>query len=287
MRKNALLIFALVITVLFSFSITSYAEEKVFKLATASEQGVYHTVVGREIANQAKHALKIQLIPTRGSKDNLERLKKKEIDGALVQLDALITESSDLDLVVVAELHKEFVHFLVRQDSKIRSIKDLTPQSKIAIGPIGGGSRLTWQSFCKTDNSYKNVATVPLTGSRALAALETGEIDGYIYTSGLGSNLIKQAEKQPEKFELTNIDDWDFNNAKFKSKRVYEFLKINKDVYPGLIEGAFNRSVETLYTYCVLVVSREWADENNAEFDALYAATSSALPNILIKVKQK
>ncbi len=81
-------------------------------------------------------------------------------------------------------------------------------------------------------------------------------------------------------FKLSEVDDWDFNDTKYRGKPVYEFEDIATSVYPGLTPSLFAGSVKTITIPAVFVVRSAWAMENPAEFDRLYDATTRAIPNI-------
>ena len=195
----------------------------------------------------------------------------------MLQMDALIM-NPDLEVEIVGITHKEYVHLITRKDGP-SSITKFGKENKMAVGRADSGTQLTWSSFCKEDESYKAVPTVPLSGTIALSKLNAGEIDGIIMVMGLRGGDVMRANEN-KGFKLSEVDDWDFNDTKYRGKPVYEFEDIATSVYPGLTPGLFAGSVKTITIPAVFVVRSAWAMENPTEFDRLYDATTRAIPNI-------
>jgi TRAP transporter TAXI family solute receptor len=261
----------------------AYAENPI-RIGTGKENGVYHSVAGK-ILKQQLGRTPSELITSNGSVENLERLKNKEIDIAFMQFDTLIGMNLTLEYVIIKKMYPEYVHLIVAKKGP-KSIKDFDlKNSKIAIGSDGSGAWVTWKSFIKNDSSYSTIATVPISGSRALSALESGDITGVLLVGGLGVGDAKRADTDKDKFALADIDDWDFNNTKFKKEAVYEFVKIGSKSYSNLIGGW--SSVTTVKVDAILVTTAEWADNNAGLFDKLFDAATRSIPNIDQELKKR
>jgi len=246
-------------------------------MATGSEKGVYHKIGSFFLPKQLDGKMTIQCVNTQGSAENVQLLKDGRVQAAMLQMDALIL-NPDLEVEIVGLTHKEYVHLITRKDGP-SSISDFGKNNKIAVGRADSGTQITWNSFCKEDDSYKAVPTVPLAGTIALSKLSAGEIDGIIMVSGLRGGDVMRANENKD-FKLSKVDDWDFNDTEYRGKKVYEFSEISPSVYPGLTPGMFAGSVKTITIPAVLVVSSAWAMEHPEDFDRLYDATTRAIPNI-------
>lgn len=281
MKRFVVIVIALTAFCAVSFSV-SFAETKVLKIGTGSENGVYSTVAAPLIRKNLKGSnLTLEIVPG-GSRINLDRLKEKKIDLAIVQFDALI--QSNADIATIGFLHDEYVHLVVSRDSKINEFTDLDKSHTVAVGPLDGGSRITWNNFVSLDKKYKKVPTSPLKNTRAITALESGEADAYFCVTGLRDKYLMKASEQ-KKFRLAEIDAWAFNNLKYKKRKVYEFFNIDDDVYPGLMPSMFTRSVKSIKLSAVVVCLGEWADAHEKEFEYLAAAINNALPMIKRKTE--
>ncbi len=276
------LIFIVSALLFFCFASVSVAEQKVLKIGTGGKNGVYSTVAAPLIRKHlAGSDLTLKIVPG-GSKINLSRLKKKEIDMAIVQFDALLQAKADM--AIIGFLHEEYVHLVTSKKSKINEFTDLNKRHTVAVGPMDGGSRITWNNFISLAKKYKDVATSPLRNLRAINALESGEADAYFCVTGLRDKYLVEAAKK-KKFRLAEIDAWALNNLKYKKRRVYEFFKIDDDVYPGLMPSMLTTSIKSIKLSAVVVCLGEWADGHEDEFETLASAVSNALPSIKQKTQ--
>ena len=241
-----------------------------FNLATGKEGGMYDKVGNYYLPKQTDKRISVNCTNTLGSSANGELLKSGAVDGAIIQADYL-AQHPELNVEVVAELYNEYVFMLSRKDSGIKSVGDLSDKNKIAIDRADSGTQITWNSFCAQDKRYKAIPTEPLAGTIAQSKLRSGDVNAVMFVSGLGGSDITRANQAGE-FRLVNVDDGDFDNAKYKGKKVYKFVKVDSSSYPSLFPGMFNGSVETVAIPALFVVRSDWASEHQGEFDKLYDA---------------
>lgn len=109
-------------------------------IATAHETGLYHKLAGAlEERYEARTGRELELRPTRGSWENVELLEDGDVDLAIVQGTAL-GNSELADLAVLAALHPEVLHVVVRGESSACEVLDL-PGRAVSIGEPGSGMR--------------------------------------------------------------------------------------------------------------------------------------------------
>ena len=264
MRKSVSFILAL--GLIFSICNSVWA----FNLATGKDGGMYSKVGTYYLPKQLDNRVPLNCTNTVGSAANGDLLKFGAVDGAVIQADYL-AQHPELNVEVVAELYDEYVFLLAQKDSGIKSVKDLSDKSKIATDRADSGTQITWSSFCAQDKSYKTIPTEPLSGTIAQSKLRSGDVSAVMFVSGVGGSDITRAS-QANDFRLVSVDDWDFDNAKYKGKKVYKFVNLDSDSYPNLFPGMFNSKVETIAVPALLVVRSDWAAEHQAEFDKLYDA---------------
>jgi TRAP-type uncharacterized transport system substrate-binding protein len=277
----------LVMLVMCLFTGISYAgdgstKDDPIKFGVGGKKGFYAKTAGPAIGSQLRgHGIKnIKYVPG-GTPINIKRIISGELDIAIVQFDGIVGDSSGM-FDVVGLLHPEFVHFIVKEGSEIGKIEDLTNKHTIAIGKPTSGTSVTWKTFCSLDAKYSKVATSPVSGSRALGKLASGEIDGVLFVSGLRGKTAMRANAKADAYKMVPVTDWDFNNKKVKGNPVYEFDKVDDDVYKGLISGM---SCKTIKVRAAVIVNVDWADENEDAFDALFESVTAALPGIMQKAK--
>ena len=260
------------------FSSMAFAESPL-RLTTGGSKGVYFNVAAPHIVKWVGNGFKIEVMNSKGSLENIQRIKNGEADAAIVQYDALVTDGKNLDVTMVAALYDEYVQLITLKDGP-KSIKDFKPGMKIAMGSTGSGSHVTWTSFCTEDESYKEIVPDALPAdARAFSALESGNIDGIIVVGGLGYPAIANAASRGI-FKISAVDDYDFNDTLYKGKKVYNFVNIDTSVYPGIANGFFSSKVETISVPAVLIVSNAWIEENPDSFDILYNAVTKAIQGI-------
>lgn len=262
-------------------------------LCTARADGNYYAA-GQTIQSRTDAGrLRLELLETAGSVDNLAKLARGECDAAIVQLDAYLVyqethRSNRLELARPNYLYEEFVHLICRRDTGIHTIEDLSDGSakhRILIGEPESGSAATWRAFTLLDPGYAAVATQPVGGMQALAELQQpGRASCMIYVSGLRSTFSTAVNDAGDNLQFVSVDDPDLDEARFAGERIYRFRKIPSGTYPGLEAGAKRRDLKTLTVGATLFVSQRWAGEHYAAHSYFVDAILQAKPAILDRV---
>jgi len=145
------------------------------------------------------HGVKVELLPSRGGKDNLHRLADRDHDAdvGFVQAGML----GDLDATRLVTLGTMFVKPLLvfyRGDELIEALA-LLKGKRIAVGPEGSGTRAMALALLEANKIDHNGATLlPLDGEDAAKALEEGKLDAAFLTSDSASpELIKELLHHP------------------------------------------------------------------------------------------
>lgn len=177
-----------------------------YTIAGGSTTGVYYDYGGR-IAAALSGALDItmEVEQTAGSLDNLRRVGSGEALLGFAQADAAAdaemgTGAFDepLPIVAIARLYDEYLHVVVRGDSDIDSITDL-PGTTVSLGARDSGVNVIATRVL--DAAGVDIATVddPQLGlSDSIAAMRSGDIDGFFWVGGLPTPGIEElAASQP------------------------------------------------------------------------------------------
>ncbi|MDX1453383.1 MAG: TAXI family TRAP transporter solute-binding subunit [Oleiphilaceae bacterium] len=209
MLKPQSYIFALMIFVLSLVWGPAQAVEGDFIIiGTGGVTGVYYPTGGSicRMVNRerSKHGIRCAVESTQGSVNNIELLRKREIDMAVVQADIQdhaykgSEEFKDAgphsELRALFSLHSELFTLVARKDSGIASLSDLKGK-RVNIGNPGSGQRaimerlmasLGWQytTFLKTFE-YKS--------SEQSRALCRDRFDAMVFVVGHPSGSIKEA----------------------------------------------------------------------------------------------
>jgi TRAP transporter TAXI family solute receptor len=280
--KKVIILFVSVVFLL-SFTTISFAGDEIL-VGTGSTKGFYTTKAFPRIAQQTKAwDVKLKAKPG-GSRINIKRLLAGEIQVAMVQFDAVI-DADNQNILIIGFLHDEVIHALTTWDNKINEFSDIKEGKKVAVGKPTGGSALTWDVWARTVKQLGKVETVPLQGTRAIAALEAGDVDMFFSVTGMGDKYFKQANSQKKKFKLVELDFGALKKLKYKKNAIYHPFEIESKNYPNLIKGFSDPDVFTVKA--CLVTTNDWADEHEDEFEIIADAVNAARAGIIAASKPK
>jgi TRAP transporter TAXI family solute receptor len=161
-----------------------------FTIATGSSDGSYFQIA-QDIKNVAgKENVDIQVMPTKGSIENIQLLGTGKVDLAIVQLDALrfvsdvLKQQKGLDLFdsikVILNLYPEEVHVLSNK-SDIQTFYQLEGK-RVSVGTEGGGTAITAAVLLTV---YDLNATVSFDSfDDAMKKMEQGNLDAVMFVGG-------------------------------------------------------------------------------------------------------
>jgi len=161
-----------------------------FTIATGPSDGSYFQIA-QDIKNVAgKDNIDIQVMPTKGSIENIQLLGSGKVDLAIVQLDALrfvsdvLKKQKDFDLFdsikVILNLYPEEIHVLSNKND-IQTFYQLEGK-RISVGTEGGGTAITAAVLLSV---YDLNATVSFdTFDDAMKKMEQGNLDAVMFVGG-------------------------------------------------------------------------------------------------------
>jgi len=159
-------------------------------VATGPSDGSYFQIA-QDIKNVAgKDGIDLQVMPTKGSLENLELLGSGKVDLAIVQLDALrfisdvIKKDLGLDLFdkikVVLNLYPEEIHILTNKKD-LQTFYNLEGK-RVSVGPPGGGTAVTAAVLFNIYDIKATVSEEPF--EEAVKKMEQGSLDAVIFVGG-------------------------------------------------------------------------------------------------------
>lgn len=172
-------------------------------LASGSQAGEYYAFsqAFAEVVAQNHPQIRIEVVATDGSADNMGRLRDNEAQLALVQSDTPV----ERPVRAIARLFPEMFHLLVRKEANIQTVADLRNQ-RIALMPEGSGSyALFWPLANHYGLTANDFQVTPQAPELAYEALLTGEAEALFRVMTLG-NPSMQAALQNEAIQLLAID---------------------------------------------------------------------------------
>jgi hypothetical protein len=270
------------------------------KICTGARDGNYD-FSGTQIAQQAKGGLNVVVVNTQGSMENLAKLDKGECDAAIVQSDALgvylkQNARSALNLEKGRALYQEYLHFICNTEAGLSKITQLSRKNTILVGPLGGGTSTTWESFKIADpKRYESIPTLPIGGLRAVNIVQEGsEAQCMLFVTGLKSGQINEANQiavnSKGRLALIAADDSDLPKVRDnKGKPIYAKQTIPSGTYPGGLQPSsiMGSSVDTISVDAVFVTNTSFIDSNEQAYNTLLRAVNSAIPAIKNKVEPK
>lgn len=223
-----------------------------------------------------------QVITSKGSVENLDRLTKGEAQIGLVQMDAyawyvLKHPEAGTELEIMGGLYEECAYLAVNSGGKVKNEDDLqtVKDVSIAVGRQGSGTAVTWDYMLQLEPKYKNAGVVFTGGTRALGKLAAKQIDAVMWVTKPQLNgKMAQTVMKNKDLQLVGFNDKDLNDKlPATGKPVYKFRKIDTE------KGFFND--KEISTACVeaVIVARADTDEDILESvsDALLNYKSSLL----------
>ena len=170
-------------------------------LATGDPEGVYHRVGLSLQAAFAKEDIRLELVNTQGSVDNIAQLGAGSVDAAFVQ-SGIADENWRSDIEGLASLYYEPVWLFTYGGERITRLDELAGR-RVAIGREGSGTRAVALHLLKDTGLHDDVDTLPMSATEAAGALIRGDIDAAFFITAedtaiieslLGSDQVKLAD---------------------------------------------------------------------------------------------
>jgi len=150
----------------------------------------FETIAERYSKLLAKDGIKLTVLPSQGSLQNLQRMTdpKSHVDIALVQSGVHVDPDSDDDLESLGGMFYQPLLIFYRSPKPLQRLSELTSQ-RIAIGPEGSGTRFLALALLKA-NGIEPGGTTTLTaleGEAARTALLRRQVDAIFLTGDSAS----------------------------------------------------------------------------------------------------
>jgi TRAP transporter TAXI family solute receptor len=169
---------------------------KHFKIAAGSPGGAYFSFAERYREILTEEGYGLEVVQTSGSLDNLERLRRGEVDLALMQ--GGTGEASRVDggekaaLQSLGSLFLEPLWIFHRAESPVVQLRDLKGQ-RLAIGPAKSGvDALSQELLLRNGIDGTQSAFVPIGGQEAAAALLAGQLDAAFFVTSAEASYIEE-----------------------------------------------------------------------------------------------
>jgi TRAP transporter TAXI family solute receptor len=166
---------------------------------------------------------------TGGSLDNLSRLGDGRADLALVLADAAQAAGQNLDLRAVGRVYENYLQLVVRADSAVHSVRDLSGRV-LSLGAPGSGAALFGDRMLSRLRLSATVQHLPL--AEAVQALEAGAIDALLWSGGVPTPSLAELDARVGVRLLPLADDGGvLNQLRSAHGSVYEQVAVPPGVY--------------------------------------------------------
>jgi ABC-type amino acid transport substrate-binding protein len=177
---------------------------RVITIATGAENGAYHAFARQYASLLAADGITLEVIPTAGTVDNLDRLTRGEVSLALVQ-GGSASESDRRDLQSLGSLFLEAVWVFTPRTVPLRQLNELAGK-RVAVGPIGSGTQLLAKQLLGANGvSESNATFVHIDTSDFLPLLLQGELDAAIVVASAEAPIVRTLAEQPQ-VELVDLE---------------------------------------------------------------------------------
>ncbi|MBD0336172.1 MAG: TAXI family TRAP transporter solute-binding subunit, partial [Cyanobacteria bacterium Co-bin13] len=191
-------------TVLVVFISSCGAPVRTISLASGTEGGFYSRL-GEQVGQSTQEAagISVQNLSSQGSRENLERLMRGEVDFALVQLDVAREAMQSGQVLAVAALAQEDVHIVVWRDAGVQTLSDLQGR-RVAVGAPGSGIRHTTDQLAQANQlTFQNDESA---FDQAFERLLARQVDAVMYVGSVGaSQKLQQQFLDHPQYTLASI----------------------------------------------------------------------------------
>ena len=233
-------------------------KEQFINIATGGTAGTYYPIGGAIAEVLNKNGMNASAQSTGASVANINMLKDKQVELAIVQNDItyyavngkeMFEEGGKVEnLSAIAALYPETCQFIVMDASGIKSINDLKGK-RVAVGAAGSGAEANARQILAAYGiTYDDVEEQFLSFAEGAYALKDGTVDAAFVTAGYPTASVQDVSSQ-NKIRLLPIDD--------------EHIKILTDKYPfytktavpaGTYQG-FDEEINSVSVLAILVVN--------------------------------
>ena len=174
------------------------------RMATGAKNGAYYAFAQEYARLLANDGIVLEVVPTAGSVENFELLKRDEVAVALVQGGSATNEEKQR-FQSLGSLFLEPFWIFTRAQKPIKEFSQLKGR-RVAVGVAGSGTYLlAIQLLSAAGITDSNTTFVRGDSAQAMASLSQGTIDAAIFVASPAAPLIRSILEQPD-IQLVEFD---------------------------------------------------------------------------------
>lgn len=241
-------------TMYYLYTLLDPSAKKEISIATGNKNGQYYQTALKYKKLLEEEKIKVTIVNTTGSVENVRLLKEKKVDLAFVQNGTIQDNNTNLK-ALASVFYEPMWLFYNTKVEKIKNIQDLK-NKKISIGVKGSGTNDLSRKFLKVNDIYKenNILEYPVKKAKKL--LKNGKISAMFFVGSAQSDEIKELLMDK------NIKLLSFTRAKAYTQR-FEFID-DVHLYEGIIDLKNNipkENKELIATTAILVAVEDFHNE--------------------------
>lgn len=256
MKKKISILLCLILLVLLALT-GCQTSGNTIRFGAADIGGMYYTfsTTLTELANKESDAQNFKVRTTAGSAANLRLLSGNYIDLGIAQADLLADAyKKNKDLRALAGLYTEACQLVVKADSDIHSLNDLSGRT-VSIGAKESGSEKNAKQILEFSGMPDSIVTTKnLDYIHAARELKSGKIDGFFCTAGLTTTIIDELSRECD-IRLISIDKNVINKI-VSTSDAYSAYTIPAGTYKGQ-----DKDISTIGVKSVLVTTDSLSDD--------------------------
>ena len=177
---------------------------RAIRIATGAEDGAYYAFAKQYARVLARDGITLEVVPTAGTVENLDLLRRGEVSLALVQAGGA-TEADRAELESLGSLFLEAVWVFTPRGSPVARLNELAGR-RVAVGPAGSGTQLLAKQLLAANDVDESTATFVYAETSGVAALlARGEVDAAIVVASAGAPIVRALAEQPQ-LELLDLE---------------------------------------------------------------------------------
>lgn len=242
----------------------AHAKKPALRLCTGAVGDHYHRL-GLTVAKRVRDHARVEVIATRGSWDNLERIDSEppRCDAILAQDDAWALyqfekPKSALMMDRVAVAYPELVHVLCNAKAGVERVEQLDPKRHtVLLNGFGSGTYITWGLMARLNPALAPIPTRTAAPDAALAEVSanTAPMCMLLVTATGGRTLSSADTAHGDALTLIGLGSKGLHRKVGRERRaVYADAKIPPGAYLRLAKG----EVQTQRVDAVFFINPEW-----------------------------
>lgn len=180
----------------FTFQFVEPAPPNELTIATGNTDGAYKSFGEQLGVELAQHGIKLNVLETDGSVDNLSYLSSATADVAFLQ-SGLVDREDYPTFESLGAMYFEPVWLFAGPSQSIERLTDLR-NKRVAVGGAGSGTRRVAQNLIAANAMDETeIAIDQLGGMAAVNALKSGDVDALISVASIGAPMIQTLFDDP------------------------------------------------------------------------------------------